>query len=79
MKVVAGAKEKLEGRLFCDRNNARDIQNEMSATIKKLETSLNLEIEDKSAATKKVGMLIEEREKMKQRITKLKARRGKVD
>ena len=76
---MSAAKEKLEGRLYCDRNNARDIQNEMSATIKKLETSLNHEIEDKSNAIKKVGMLIEEREKMKLRITKLKARRGKVD
>jgi len=51
----------------------------MSATIKKLDTALNQEIEDKSNAIKKVGMLIEEREKMKHRITKLKARRGKVD
>ena len=25
LKMVSTAKEKLEGRLFCDRNNARDI------------------------------------------------------
>ena len=51
----------------------------MSATIKKLENNLNIEIDDKTNAIKKVGTLMEEREKMRHRIIKLKQRRGKVD
>jgi len=53
------------------------MRNELEENIRKLRKQLDTEIEEKTNALKKYSLIVEERDKMKIRIVKLKARRGK--
>ena len=51
--------------------------NELEDSVRKLKDQLDIEIEAKTNAMKKFSLIVEERDKMKIRLVKLKARKGK--
>jgi len=79
VKDMVDVKNRLEKEKTYLTNNLKESTTKFLAQIKDLETNLSKEINDRMKIEKQLKQSMDEREKMKLRITKLKNRKGKVD
>ena len=79
VKEMVEFKNKLEREKQFLQNNLKDSTSKYQLQVKELEEKLAIEINDRLKVEKSLKLSIDEREKMKLRIIKLKNRKGKVD
>ena len=79
VKDMVEAKSRVEREKVFLTMSLKDTTTKLSNMIKELEEKLSKEIEMRMKCEKTLKTLTDEREKMKQRIVKLKNRKGRVD